>query len=111
MAIDVLSFMGDEEGTQMRRIITTLFLAASLMPPLALRADDHDKHHKEKRYYDKDARDWHEWNEREERAYRRYLEERRRERRDWVKLNREEQRDYWKWRHSHPDAMLFPEAR
>jgi len=56
----------------MNRLLSTLFLSLTLAAPVALQADnrDHD-HDKVKRYYDREARDWHEWNEREERAYRR----------------------------------------
>ena len=57
----------------MRTFLSTILLGITLVTPAALRADDHDKHHKEKRYYDRDARDWHEWNEQEQRAYRRYF--------------------------------------
>jgi Ni/Co efflux regulator RcnB len=96
----------------MNRLLSTLLLSFTLAAPVALQADnrDHD-HDKVKRYYDREARDWHEWNEREERAYRRYLEEKRREYHDWGKARREDQRDYWKWRHEHSDTILFPDRR
>src|SRR5438067_10809769 len=88
------------ETTDMNRLFGTLLLSASLMAPVAIKADDehHKVKEKEKRYYDAEAKDWHEWNEREERAYRRYLEENHRAAHDWAKAKREEQREYWKWR-------------
>ena len=88
----------------MHRLFGTLLLGVTLMTPVALKAD-HDVKIKVKRYYDRDAKDWHEWNEREERAYRRYREEKHRDNRDWVRMKREEQRDYWRWRHSHPEEF------
>jgi hypothetical protein len=87
----------------MHRFLTAALLSAALAVPVAIRAEEHHS----KRYYDQDGRDWHEWNEQEERAYRRHLEERRREYRNWEKANPKEQKEYWKWRHRHPDSVLF----
>lgn len=89
----------------MRRYLSLFLLGAALGSPAALKADD--EHHREKRYYDRDARDWHEWNEREERAYRRYWEDRHHEYREWERSRDRDRRDYWKWRHRHPDSVLF----
>ncbi len=70
-------------------------MAASV--PTALRADDH-------RYYDRDHKDYHEWNDAEGRAYRHWLvEERHAKYHDWGHASRAEQREYWRWRHDHPD--------
>ncbi len=88
------------------RHISTLLLGASLLAPLALRADDDDHRH-DKRYYDRDHKDYHEWNDREDRAYRKFLEERHEHYRDWNRINRDRQREYWRWRHDHPDNVLF----
>jgi hypothetical protein len=43
------------------------------------------------------------WDDNEDRAYRRYLGERRRAYVDITVLNNRDQRDYWRWRHGHPD--------
>jgi len=94
----------------MTRLLSTLLLSLTLAAPVALQADNRDHDKVVKRYYDREARDWHEW-KREERAYRHYLEEKRRDYHEWGKARREEQRDYWKWRHEHSDAILFPEHR
>ena len=83
----------------MRRIICSLFLGAALLAPVAMNAEEH--HYK--RYYDRDARDWHEWNDSENRAYHRYWEERHAPHRDWARLKRQQQIEYWRWRHSHPN--------
>jgi len=88
----------------MHRYLSALVLSAALLTPVAVTAAKDDDHrHKVKRYYDKDSHDWHEWNEREDSAYRRYLQEQHRANREWAKANRKQQREYWKWRHSHPD--------
>jgi type III secretory pathway component EscR len=85
----------------MRRYLSSLLLGAALCAPVVMYAQD--EHH-DKRYYDRERKDYHEWNEREERAYRHWLqEERRREYHPWEKARREEQREYWRWRHEHMD--------
>ena len=90
----------------MMRLIGAMLLGTALLAPVGLRADD-DDHQRDRerdhRYYDRDARDYHEWNEREERAYRHYLEERRREYLDWARASEKQRREYWRWRHQHPD--------
>ena len=54
-------------------------------------------------YYDYYHRDYHHWNGGEEQYYRVWLGERHYEYRDFHKLNKDQQRDYWNWRHDHPD--------
>ena len=95
-----------EEVEFMHRVLGRLLLGMALVTPVTLQAD-HEVKVKVKRYYDRDAKDWHEWNEREERAYRRYLEEKHMERADWARLRREQQREYWLWRHRNNDEILF----
>ena len=89
----------------MRRflILTAFFAGATLTAPLAVRADDH----REKRYYDRDGHDDHSWNGQEDRAYRVYLGEQRRDYREFRKTKAAQQREYFKWRHDHPDHVLF----
>jgi len=83
----------------MRGYLQTMLLGAALLAPVGLRAyDDHPK-----RYYDTDRHDYHEWNEREQHAYQRYLEENRHARHEWKKANKKEQKEYWRWRHEHPE--------
>ena len=55
------------------------------------------------RVYDRYHRDYHNWDDREDRAYRGYFVEQRRPYRVYRRLNRPEQRQYWVWRHGHPD--------
>jgi hypothetical protein len=53
------------------------------------------------RVYDQYHTDYHRWNRGEDGYYRRYLGERRLNYRDYRRLNAEEQRAYWNWRHDH----------
>jgi hypothetical protein len=55
------------------------------------------------RIYDSYHTDYHRWDHHEDVAYRRYLGERHEEYRDFSKLDGDRQKDYWDWRHSHPD--------
>ena len=84
----------------MKRYFCVLILGATLLGSAAF-ADD--KHHN-KRYYDRDHKDYHEWNEQENRAYHQYIEENRRTYHDWAKANKREQQAYWRWRHDHMQA-------
>jgi type III secretory pathway component EscR len=97
------------EGEQnMRRFLSGFVLSAALMAPVVMTARAEERRIVVKRYYDRDNRDWHEWNENEDRAYRHYLMEQRREYRPWPEVRRrEEQREYWRWRHQHPDSVII----
>jgi hypothetical protein len=84
-------------------ILSALFVGATMIAPVALRADEHH----EKRYYDRDGRDYHTWNNQEDRAYRVYLGEQHRDYRDFGKVKVVQQQEYFRWRHTHPDSALF----
>ncbi len=77
----------------------TLFLAAAALSPLAMSGCA-----ARVRVYDEYHADYHSWNDREDRAYQMWLAERHYEYREYVRLNKEQQREYWNWRHNHPDA-------
>jgi hypothetical protein len=84
-------------------ILSALCVGASLIATTALNADDrHDK-----RYYDRDGRDYHTWNTQEDRAYRVYLGEQHRDYREFRRTRAPEQQQYFRWRHDHPDTVLF----
>jgi hypothetical protein len=86
-----------------RLLILGGFLAgAALLAPIATAADRHDK-----RYYDRDGRDYHVYNNQEDRAYRAYLGEQHRDYREFRTMKRNQQQQYFKWRHEHPDRALF----
>ena len=77
-------------------------MGAALMVPAVVSAAD-----QEKRYYDRDGRDYHQWNDHEDRAYRIYLGEQHQHYREFSKVNNSHRKEYFKWRHEHPDTMLF----
>jgi hypothetical protein len=53
------------------------------------------------RVYDPYHNDYHAWDDHEAVYYNRWLDENHREHRDYRKLNKEDQKRYWDWRHSH----------
>ena len=73
----------------MRRFLSTAML----------RADD-------RVYHDGDRNDDHHWDAHEDRAYRIWVKENHRRYREFAKINAEDQRAYWGWRHEHSDAIL-----
>jgi basic membrane lipoprotein Med (substrate-binding protein (PBP1-ABC) superfamily) len=87
----------------MYRYLSAFVLGAALLAPAALRADDDHHRVKVKVYYDREGRDRHEWNDNENQAHRRYLQEQHREYREFDRNTRQQQADYWRWRHNHPD--------
>jgi hypothetical protein len=86
-------------------MLSALVLGTTLIGFGVAQADDRDRH--EKRYYDRQGRDYHSWNNNEDRAYRAYLQEQHREYREFHRVNRGRQREYFKWRHTHSDNALF----
>jgi hypothetical protein len=56
------------------------------------------------RVYGRDHGDYHNWDDHEDRAYRQYPGEKHEDYRDYSKFKRNEQSDYWNWRHAHPDS-------
>ncbi len=99
--------ISESEDFIMRRIhrfIGTLFLAAAIVAPAAVVAEAKAQEAGvQVRIYDRDHRDYHNWDDHEDRAYRRYLTEHRREYVEYNGQNSRDQRNYWKWRHNHPD--------
>ena len=79
-------------------ILGGLLMAASVVAPVAVMADDH---HREKRCYDRDHRDYHYWNDGEHRQYRAYLVERRRAYVPFVRVNVRRRQEYFRHRHEH----------
>ncbi len=56
------------------------------------------------RVYDPGYGEYHDWNRHEESVFRIYLEGRHEPYRRFRSLDRDQQHDYWKWRHEQPDA-------
>jgi hypothetical protein len=53
--------------------------------------------------YDPVHSDYHVWSPGESTYYNQWAVETHRPRRDYRRLRREDQREYWRWRHDHPD--------
>ena len=80
-------------------ILGALLMVGSFIAPVAVKADD--DHHRERRYYDRDGRDYHTWNDQEDREYRQYLVERHRRYVVFTRARAPQRREYFKWRHEH----------
>ena len=100
---------------QRSQILSALALGAALIAPVALRAQDESRKTttttttttESKRYYDSEEKDYHQWNDQEDRAYRLYLQENHRDYVEFPKVKTTEQREYWRWRHGHPDSVII----
>jgi hypothetical protein len=84
-------------------VVSGFLLGAAWLVPVAARAEDHH----DKKYYDRDGHDYHTWNDHEDRAYRLYLGEVHRDYVVFPKVSRSHQTEYFRWRHQHPDNVLF----
>ncbi len=92
------------------RILAGFALAAAMLVPAVVRADDHPynkRYYDNRRYYDRDGRDYHIWNQGEDRAYRFYLNDQHRPYREWRAVKSRDQVEYFRWRHTHPDSVIF----
>jgi hypothetical protein len=85
-----------------KRFLSALVLSGALLAPTVILADD-DAHVSNRRYYDKEHKDYHQWNRDEDQTYRQYLQENHRPYRDFNRLKRNDQDRYWTWRHDHGD--------
>jgi hypothetical protein len=88
-----------QEIDDMHRFLVGGLLLGALMTPAALKADDHDR-----RYYDREGKDYHTWDSHEDHAYRVYLGEQHREYREFPRVTVVQRREYFRWRHDHPDS-------
>jgi hypothetical protein len=78
---------------------TPLIVVALLSPVLLTGCAEHST----VRVYDPYYNDYHAWNDHEVGYYQQWLVETHRRYRDFRKLPAPEQREYWAWRHNHPD--------
>jgi hypothetical protein len=82
------------------RSLQSLLLAATLASSMAGIACEHHAY----RVYDPYYTDYHVWNDDEIVYYNRWANETHRDpHRDFRKLNKDEQKEYWTWRHNHGD--------
>jgi len=81
------------------RTLSSLLLGAALASSLAgLACSEHHYY----RVYDPYYTDYHVWNDEEVVYYQRWCRETHRdEHRDFRKLSRDDQKEYWTWRHNH----------
>ena len=91
-------------------IVSAMFAGTALVGPPVVNAEDHNVRH-ERRFYDRDGRDYHSWNDHEDRAYRMYLGEQHREYLDFGRVREPQRREYFRWRHDHPDSVLRLDVR
>jgi hypothetical protein len=93
------------------RILGGLLLGVALIAPVVVRADDDHPYNKRyydnRRYYDHEGRDYHVWNGQEDRAYRFYLNDQHLAYREWRSVRGPDQTAYFRWRHTHPDTVIF----
>lgn len=93
---------------RMQWYLGSLLMGATLLLPVGLRAATNlqqgDRQEAQKRYYDRNHKDYHSWDDREDGSFRRWMtKEKHKVYRPFTKLKRREQSEYWEWRHAHPD--------
>lgn len=102
-----------EEDYKMKagyRYLSFPFLTATLAAPAAIttsaasQEDNRRNDQQQTRVYDRAHKDYHNWDTNEDRSYRQYLGDQHKNYRGYSKLNRNQQNQYWNWRHSHPDG-------
>ena len=90
----------------------SLMLAGAIFAPAAVMGAPRPQEASvQVRVYDRDHRDYHNWDDREDHAYRGYLVERHQTYRAYNDQRGRDQRNYWKWRHNHPDREERREER
>jgi hypothetical protein len=92
----------EEADPMMRHTFSAFMLIAALGSTAfvpAAQAAIPDRRGPVARVYDRVHRDYHTWNASEDRAYRGYLSNQRRPYRTFSRLDRNQQQDYWRWRH------------
>jgi len=77
-----------------------LLAVALVLPVIGTACPEHHYY----RVYDAYHNDYHRWDDHENVYYQQWaVETHRDQHRDFRKLNQDEQKEYWKWRHNHPD--------
>ncbi len=79
------------------RWFSSLLLGAALISPLIATGCAH------RGYYDPYYHDYHRWDDHETVYYNQWATETHHEHKDFRKLNKDEQKQYWDWRHNHDD--------
>jgi len=84
---------------KMNRVVNLVLLSGVMIAPVSFVATGC----RTETVYDHEHKDAHKWDGREDAAYHQYLNEQHKDNRDYKNLNDQEQKDYWNWRHQHPD--------
>ncbi|MBZ5653389.1 MAG: hypothetical protein LAO18_23245 [Acidobacteriia bacterium] len=79
------------------RYLSSLLLAAAFLAPAVTTGCA------ARTYHDPYYNDSHRWDRNEKDRYQRWIVENHRDNRDFRKLNRDEQKQYWDWRHNRHD--------
>jgi protein-tyrosine phosphatase len=96
----VFFFLEEKSMSRASHSLSTLLLGAALVCSLAGLACEHHYY----RVYDPYYTDYHVWNNDEVTYYHRWADETHRDpNRDFRKLPKDEQKEYWTWRHNHGD--------
>jgi len=82
------------------RLISSLLLSAVFLLPLIGAGCSGRVTY---RAYDPYYHDYHRWDDHEQVYYRQWVVENHKPDRDFRKLDRDDQKQYWDWRHSHED--------
>jgi hypothetical protein len=99
-----ISELEDYNMHRTHRYISSLFLAATLVIPVAIVAAPKPQNASvQVRVYDRDHKDYHTWDDNENRAYGQYRSENAKSAHEYSKASKKQQSQYWNWRHSHPD--------
>ena len=85
-----------------RLFVSSLFLTAGLIAPMAITANAAQQS-VSVRVYDRDHKDYHNWDDREVHSYSVFRGEHPKYNVTFSKAKRNQQREYWNWRHDHPD--------
>ena len=93
------------EGDQMqskRLFLSSVFLSAALIAPMAVKANAVPQGISV-RVYDRDHKDYHNWDDREDHSYQQFRGDHPKYNVTFGKAKHNQQREYWTWRHAHPD--------
>lgn len=85
------------------RYLAAFALTAVLGAPAFVSAKPTPAPQEDRGTYDREHKDYHHWDDHERNAWGRFLGEKHRKEHEFAKANSREQREYWAWRHSHPD--------
>jgi hypothetical protein len=81
------------------RYLSSLLLATAFLAPAVTTACGPHEY----RVYDPYHNDYHHWDSHETVYYNQWTVENHRDNRDFRKLNKDDQKQYWDWRHNHHD--------